>query len=340
MYRTVGFLIVAIMVCFITGACAQSYFEVKDFVIPPQFKTEGAFFEPSAVAFYKDRLIILNDEQEDGLMYLYESDLEGNIRNKYLINTDREIKDFEGITHTDEAGEFYIILSNSFGREKTMGFFKLNLTETGCNVTPVPETIPADISDKESFQRDIIYESFNRVFNGNELNIEGLGYYKGEYNEFLFLGLREPLFNNQTSVWRMNLKNLEDGKIPTPTLWFTFLADPGDKKKQAISSLEYYPEISSLFILTSYETGTDRGGSLWVAKVENPEDYNVEIPEFPLYRWNGVKPEGLTLMEDEKGKRSLFIVFDNDEGEAGIPATFTVLPLDEICPDLINGNSL
>jgi len=335
MYNREKFILLSIIVLIITilstsfTIFSRELFEVRELFIPPELKTEGAFFEPSAVTRYEDKLIILNDEDENGVMYFYEADFSGNIKDKKTIEVGREIKDFEAITYSDDPGVFYLLLSTSYGRDTTKGIFKLAFSDSGYTVTPLSEKAPENAT--EGAGKNIIYDSFNRVLNAEELNIEGLGYYKGKYNEYLFFGLREPLVTNQTGVWRMDCDALEEGKMVTPALWFSFTADPGTHKKQGISSIEYYPELSALFILTVYETDDDMGGSLWIAGVENPEDYNVDIPRYPLYRWEGVKPEGLTLIKDENGKDMLFIVFDNDEGRTGIPAKFTILPLEELC---------
>jgi len=335
MYNREKFILLSIIVLIImvmsngfTIFCHE-LFEVQELVIPPELKTEGVFFEPSAVTRYEDKLIILNDEDENGVMYFYEADFSGNIKDKQPVEVGRNIKDFEAVTYSDEPGVFYLLLSTSYGRDITKGIFKLAFSDTGYSVTPLPEKVPEDAT--EDIQQNMIYDGFNRVLNAEELNIEGLGYYKGKYNEYLFFGLREPLVTNQTGVWRMDCDALEEGKIVTPTLWFSFTADPGTHKKHGISSIEYYPEHSAFFILTVYETDDDMGGALWIARAENPEDYNVDIPRYPLYRWEGVKPEGLTLIKDENGKDMLFIVFDNDENRTGIPGKFTILPLEELC---------
>jgi hypothetical protein len=299
---------------------ASNFFEVKEFNIPPSIKGDGIFFEPSAVSAYGDKLIILNDKQEEkNLMYFYISDINGNITGKYPIDAGRDIKDFEAITHCEEQGVFYALLSHSYGDENKRGLFKISFSGDNHSVTSIPEK-----------ERDVIYDSFNRIINGREINIEGLAYYKGKYNEFLFMGLREPVSTNETGVWRLNFKDIKEGHVQTPTLWFKFLADTGNGKKESISSIEYYPEIKMLFILTSYEEEADRGGALWIAGADNPENYGIDLPKYPVYQWKGVKPEGITIIKDGNSKNLLFVVFDNDEKETGIKGTFTVLPLEEL----------
>ena len=332
MYRYKSFILITVVFSLVlftfSLSLAEDYFEVRDLVIPPSLKTEGASFEPSAVAVWGDKLIILNDEPEEGKMYFYITDKDGNIIDKKLIDAGREISDFEAITCTGEAGAFYLHLSTSYGREFTKGLFKLVITDEDYTITTVPH-----ISDGEELPQNIIYDCFNRVLHADELNLEGLGYYKGKYNEYLFVGAREPLISNETGVWRLDFEDIKAGNVITPTLWFSFEACPGTPRHQGISSLEYYPDRSLMFILTVYETEEEMGGALWIAKSEDPEDYNVEIPRYPAYQWKGVKPEGLTIIENEDGKESLFIVFDNDEERTGIPGQFTILPLDKIYVD-------
>jgi len=316
------FILTAIVIISFTTVVvfASTFFEVKEFNIPPSLKGEGVFFEPSAVSAYGDKLIILNDKPEEkNLMYFYISDINGNITGKYPIDAGKEIRDFEAIAPSGEPGGFYVLLSHSYGDENKRGLFKISFSEDNYTVNSVPE-----------HGTNLIYDSFNRIMNGREINIEGLAHYKGVYNEFLFTGLREPLFTNQSGVWRLNIKDINRGEVQTPTLWFTFLPRTENRKKEAISSIEYYHDIKMFFILTSYEETNGRGGALWIAVVDDPETYGVDLPEEPVYEWEGVKPEGMTLLKDENNKNVLFIVFDNDEKETGIKATFTVLPLEEL----------
>lgn len=299
---------------------ASNFFEVKEFNIPPSLKGDGVFFEPSAVSVHGDKLIILNDKQEEkNLMYFYISDINGNITGKYPMDVGKDISDFEAITRCDEPEAFYALLSHSYGDDNKRGLFKISFSGDSYTVNSIPE-----------HGSDIIYDSFNRIMNGREINIEGLARYKGTFNEFLFMGLREPVFTNETGVWRFNIKDINKGQVQTPSLWFTFLADTGNGKKEAISSLEYYPDIKMLFILTCYEEEGGRGGALWIAGVDDPENYCIDLPKSPVYEWEGAKPEGITLMKDGNSKNLLFIVFDNDEKETGIKSGFTVLPLEEL----------
>ncbi len=316
------FILTAIVILSVTTVVvfASNFFDVKEFNIPPSLKGDGVFFEPSAVSAHGDKLIILNDKPEEkNLMYFYISDINGNITGKFPIDVGKEIRDFEAITTSGEPGGFYALLSHSYGDENKRGLFKISFSGDNYTVNSVPE-----------HGSNIIYDSFNRIMNGREINIEGLAHHKGVYNEFLFTGLREPIFTNQSGVWRLNIKDISRGEVQTPSLWFTFLPRTENRKKEAISSIEYYHDIKMFFILTSYEEEGGRGGALWIAGVDDPETYGVDLPEGPVYEWEGVKPEGITIVKDKNSKNLLFIVFDNDEKETGIKAGFTVLPLEEL----------
>ena len=135
------FILTAIVIISFTTVVvfASTFFEVKEFNIPPSLKGDGIFFEPSAVSAYGDKLIILNDKPEEkNLMYFYISDIKGNITGKYPIDAGKEIRDFEAMTASGEEGGFYALLSHSYGDEDKRGLFKISFSGDNYTFNSIP----------------------------------------------------------------------------------------------------------------------------------------------------------------------------------------------------------
>jgi len=141
------------------------------------------------------------------------------------------------------------------------------------------------------------------------LDIEAVGYHDGA----LFLGFKSPLTRQgEAVIARVSnpLAALRSGQLD-PAVVERFVAAPlcvdakGEKVCQGISDMIFLPDGSLLLSANAPKGGPkDHGGAIWHlrAPVGN-------VPPVLLYRFDGLKPEGVTVAATG---RSLVVVFDCD----------------------------
>lgn len=280
--------------------------------------------EASGALYCSDlkRYCVISDETPDKRAVLYLMDAMGHIEKETVINGLDKINDMEAITG-DGRGAVYIAASQSYNEKgkfpKSRTLF-LRVLRTG-EVFTLDKSISlfdclrkaAQHYPEESWARFL-----NDAISNRTIDIEGMFWQEGS----IFLGFKNPLLDQMAVI--MVIKKIDAVLVSDSickediALWKTLrLKNDGREDPGRISDL--YRLGKEIYILSCADTdgGDRRGttGTLWA--------YNTEAPALSeLWRFAGLKPEGITYNSDTK---EFLITFDNGSKHPSQIATVKVL---------------
>jgi len=278
----------------------------------------GAFerFEASGVSYFAGRLAVVDDTLNS--LFLFDA------RGRSLETLDAEHlpsqrAKFEDVAFHLESKTFFAVGSHEGWTEEALRQLSVLL-----------EFRLADISaiDEDSVRRLPLWEGFDKLglWKPKGMKVEGLAV--DASGETLYVGLREPA--DRARVYSVSLASLRRGE-PELSLVLEFDAGSADETAYCISALTWEPTHEGLLIATSTEEEASHrflGNRLWFAPLSSPDGREGSDADVVLL-WDrfdvGMKAEGLAL-----GAGKLFIVYDNDQDDTGIPSRLRVVPLDAI----------
>jgi hypothetical protein len=274
--------------------------------------------EASGIAAFADRFLVVDDT----LNSIFVFDERGRLRQSLLpARFPRERAKLEELV-VDSASGFGLAVGSHEGNTPELLAAMSQLVSF--RVHSRREEI---VIDPESVESLPLYRSFERVglWKPRTMKIEGLAL--DGATGFLYIGLREPRHPSQ--IYRSSLARLQDaarGAEPAP-LEEAFLFDAGavGETRFHLSALTWLAERGGLLIATSTEDDRSHrflGNRLW---------YGSAAGEVRLLRDtfdSGLKAEGMTVKGGD-----LYICYDNDQDDTGIPSQLRRLPLKEIFPD-------
>jgi hypothetical protein len=182
-----------------------------------------------------------------------------------------------------------------------------------------------DAIDRASTRQLPLWEGFQALglWKPKSMKIEGLAI--DDSGHTLFVGLREP--SDRARVYSVSLALLRAGE-PAVSLFLEFDAGDIAGTPYCISALTWAPTLGGLLIATSTEQDPSHrflGNRLWFVRAQTTAS--------PVLVWDrfdeGMKAEGLAL-----GAGKLFIVYDNDQDDTGIPSQLRVVPFDAVVAKL------
>jgi hypothetical protein len=180
--------------------------------------------------------------------------------------------------------------------------------------------------DESSVVRLPLWRSFERLglWKPGGMKVEGLAYDPAK--DHLYIGLREP--HDRARIYRVRAGQLADPEGEPPPLeeLANFDAGRAGATPFSISALLWLPARDALLILTSTEDDTTHeflGNRLWYFS----EASGVKLVKDTFDR--GRKAEGLALGDGE-----LFIAYDNDQDDTGLPSQLRQVPWELVSRDL------
>ena len=275
----------------------------------------GAFerFEASGVSYVAGRLAVVDDTLNS--LFLFDA-RGGSIKTLDSEYLPRQRAKFEDVAFHLESKTFFAVGSHEGWTEKTLRQLSVLLEFRLADIQAI---------DKDSVRQLPLWEGFDKLglWKPKGMKIEGLAV--DTSGETLYVGLREPA--DRARVYAVSLVSLRRGE-PEVSLLLEFDAGSADGTPYCISALTWEPTNGGLLIATSTEEEPSHrflGNRLWFAPLGNGESSLTDV----VLLWDqfdvGMKAEGLAL-----GAGKLFIVYDNDQDDTGIPSRLRVVPVNAI----------
>jgi hypothetical protein len=268
-----------------------------------------ARFEASGIAYFRGNLVVVDDT----LNSLFVFDRAGRL--SYGIDSDcfpHPRAKFEGVAVDAPRGRVFIAGSHTGWDQESLEDSSLLLR------VHLEERAGKLAVDESSVVRCPIWRSFERLglWKPGGMSAEGLAY--DPARDHLYLGLREP--HDRARIYRVRARQLADpsGEPPPLEELVSFDAGRAGDTPFSISALLWLPARDALLILTSTEDDTTHeflGNRLWCFS----ETHGVTLVKDTFDR--GRKAEGLAL-----GDGQLFIGYDNDQDDTGLPSQLRVVP--------------
>jgi hypothetical protein len=269
-------------------------------------------FEASGVAYFKGKLIVIDDT----LNSLFVFDRAGRL--SQTIESDRfphPRAKFEDLAVDGPAGRLFVMGSHTGWDRESLENSSILLS------VQIAEREGRVVLDDSSVVRLPLWRSFERLglWKPGGMNVEGLAY--DPASDYLYIGLREP--RDRARIYRLRARELsanDPGGEPPPLEEFvSFDAGWVDETRFSISALLWLPARDALLILTSSEderTHEFLGNRLW--SFVDASGVSLVWDTFD----RGMKAEGLAV-----GDGQLFITYDNDQDDTDLPSRLRTVPL-------------
>jgi hypothetical protein len=272
-------------------------------------------FEASGLAYFKDRLLVVDDT----LNWIFVFSRDGRLLQRMEPARFPELRaKFEDLAFDPSTGDFFAVGSHEGWDQAVLENLSVLLR---FRVVEQKGTLTVDES---SVERLPLYQSFERLglWKPNGMKIEGLAY--DTEKDHLYVGLRKP--RDRARVYRVKVESLirakTSGNAPHPEEIVSF--DPGRVGGTPfhISALLWLPKSKGLLIATSTEddeTHQFLGNRIW--HFSKSEGLSLVRDTFD----DGMKAEGLAL-----GDGHLYICYDNDQDDTGIPSRIRIIPFEHL----------
>lgn len=269
--------------------------------------------EASGIAYYNGNLIVVDDTLND----LFVFDRTGRLSHR--IESERFPRaraKFEDLTVDPSNGSFFAVGSHEGWDRQSLEDLSVLL---GFRLVERDARL---VVDEPSVKRLPLHRGFEQVglWKPRRMKIEGLAY--DPRQGYLYVGLRVP--SDRARVYRFLIRQLErggtDGDPPVPEEVVSFDAGREKGTPFCISALLWLPVQGGLLIATSTEDETTHeflGNRLWFFD----EAHGVRLVQDTFD--HGMKAEGLTV-----GDGQLFISYDNDQDDTGIPSRLRSVPIE------------
>lgn len=272
-------------------------------------------FEASGLAYFKDRLLVVDDT----FNWIFVFNRDGRLVQRIGSTRFPVLRaKFEDLAFDPSSGYFFAVGSHEgwdqASLENLSVLLRFRIVEHEATLTV----------NESSVERLPLYKSFERLglWKPKRMKIEGLAY--DSENDHLYIGLRKP--GDRARVYRVTVESLirakTDGTAPHPEEILSFDAGRVDGTPFHISALLWLPKSGGLLIATSTEddeTHRFLGNRIWHFSAS--EGLNLVRDTFD----DGMKAEGLAL-----GDGHLYICYDNDQDDTGIPSQIRVVPFEHL----------
>ena len=272
-------------------------------------------FEASGLAYFKDRLLVVDDT----LNWIFVFNRDGKLVQRLEPARFPEPRaKFEDLAFDPFTGYFFAVGSHEgwdqAALENMSVLLRFRVAEHEATLTV----------DEDSVERLPLYKSFDRLglWKPKGMKIEGLAY--DTENDHLYIGLRKP--GDRARVYRVPVESLirarKNGTAPYPEEILSFDAGQVDGTPFHISALLWLPKSGGFLIATSTEDDESHqflGNRIWHFSAS--EELNLVRDTFD----DGMKAEGLAL-----GDGHLYICYDNDQDDTGIPSRIRVVPFEHL----------
>ena len=302
----VGFRVAAVLV---SGALSGAIARANDapgklFELLGESSQRFERMEASGVSYFSGRLAVVDDT----INALFVFDARGGLLARIDSARLPELKaKFEDIAFNPESETFFAVGSHSgwseevLERQSVLYEFRLD------GLAGMDETSVRPLPLRSAFEPLGLWKR-------RGMKIEGLAIDDG--GAFLYVGLREPV--DRARVYRVSVEGLRRASTPDAEMAVEFDAGAAGDTPYCISALTWDSERGGLLIATSTEDEASHhflGNRLWFWADGN-------APVLLLDRFDpGMKAEGLAL-----GAGKLFIVYDNDQDDTGIPGHLRIVP--------------
>jgi hypothetical protein len=277
-----------------------------------------ARFEASGMAYFRGKLIIVDDT----LNSIFVFDRTGTLSQRIEpISFPKPRAKFEAVAADPPGGRLFILGSHTgWDRESLANasmLLRLRLEERGGRL----------VVDDSSVVQLPLWRSFERLglWTPGGMNVEGLAY--DPASGYVYVGLREP--SDRARIYRLQASLLGAPESEPATLEEVVSFDAGElgSNRFGISDLLWIQDPEGLLILTSMEDDTTHafpGNRLWY--FSETHGVRLVLDTFDP----GQKAEGLAL-----GEGLLFISYDNDQDDTGLPSELRAVPWEFVSRGLL-----
>jgi hypothetical protein len=272
-------------------------------------------FEASGLAYFEDRLLVVDDT----LNFVFVFNRDGKMLQRIEPARFPKLRaKFEDLAFDPSTGTFFAVGSHEGWDQATLENLSVLLH---FRVVEQEGMLTVEDSSVENLPLNKSFELLG-LWKPEGMKIEGLAY--DSENDHLYIGLREP--RDRARVYRVTSQSLFEAKtggtIPYPEEVLSF--DPGkvDGTPFHISALLWLPETRGLLVATSTEddeTHQFLGNRIW--HFSTSRGLRLLRDTFD----QGMKAEGLALGEDH-----LYICYDNDQDDTGIPSRLRIIPFERL----------